>query len=111
MVGLRHVIPAEHIQLYTYNHDPAFPGFPKSPFSSILVMAASYSQPPGISHVPEQVDTSVGLNGIDAEREVKVSYSSLPHKDQLAILCLARMADPLAQSSIQVMNHQQSEVS
>ena len=32
----------------------------------------------------------------------KVSYLSLPHKGQLAILCLARMADPLAQTSIQV---------
>jgi hypothetical protein len=32
----------------------------------------------------------------------KVSYWSLPHKGQLAILCLARMADPLAQTSIQV---------
>ncbi|KAK5474398.1 hypothetical protein LTR43_006414 [Exophiala xenobiotica] len=31
----------------------------------------------------------------------KVSYLSLPHKGQLAILCLARMADPLAQTSIQ----------
>lgn len=32
----------------------------------------------------------------------KISYLSLPHKGQLAILCLARMADPLAQTSIQV---------
>ncbi|KIV87894.1 hypothetical protein PV11_03410 [Exophiala sideris] len=31
----------------------------------------------------------------------KVSYLSLPHKGQLAILCIARMADPLAQTSIQ----------
>jgi hypothetical protein len=34
--------------------------------------------------------------------ERKVSYSSLPNKGQLAILCLARMADPLATASIQV---------
>lgn len=34
----------------------------------------------------------------------KVSYSSLPHKGQLALLCLARMADPLAQTSIQVIS-------
>lgn len=32
----------------------------------------------------------------------KVSYSSLPNKKQLAILCIARLADPLAASSIQV---------
>ncbi|GAM86989.1 hypothetical protein ANO11243_050100 [Dothideomycetidae sp. 11243] len=31
----------------------------------------------------------------------KVSYLTLPHKSQLAILCLARLADPLAQTSIQ----------
>jgi len=35
-------------------------------------------------------------------KETKVSYMSLPHKNQLAILCLARLADPLATSSIQV---------
>ena len=32
----------------------------------------------------------------------KVSYMSLNHKRQLAFLCLARIADPLAQTSIQV---------
>jgi hypothetical protein len=32
----------------------------------------------------------------------KVSYMSLPNKKQLAILCIARLADPLAASSIQV---------
>ncbi len=36
------------------------------------------------------------------QKPKKVSYLSLPHKGQLAILCLARMADPLAQTSIQV---------
>ena len=35
-------------------------------------------------------------------KEAKVSYMSLPHKGQLAILCLARLADPLATTSIQV---------
>ena len=34
--------------------------------------------------------------------EKKVSYMSLPHKGQLAILCIARLADPLAATSIQV---------
>lgn len=31
-----------------------------------------------------------------------VSYRSLPHKLQLAILCLARLADPLALTSVNV---------
>lgn len=32
----------------------------------------------------------------------KVSYMSLQHKGQLAILCMARLTDPLAATSIQV---------
>lgn len=35
----------------------------------------------------------------------KVSYRHLPNKRQLAILCIARMADPLAATSIQVCNN------
>lgn len=35
----------------------------------------------------------------------KVSYRSLANKKQLAILCIARLADPLAASSIQVNTH------
>jgi len=38
----------------------------------------------------------------------KVSYSSLPNKKQLAISCVARLADPLAASSIQVRSIQQN---
>jgi hypothetical protein len=37
-----------------------------------------------------------------ARAKDKVSYSSLPNRRQLAILCIARLADPLAASSIQV---------
>ena len=37
-----------------------------------------------------------------AKAKEKVSYSSLANKKQLAILCIARLADPLAASSIQV---------
>jgi hypothetical protein len=37
-----------------------------------------------------------------AKAKNKVSYSSLANKKQLAILCIARLADPLAASSIQV---------
>ncbi|OCL13443.1 MFS general substrate transporter [Glonium stellatum] len=35
------------------------------------------------------------------QTEKKISYLSLPNKGQLAVLCIARMADPLATSSIQ----------
>lgn len=34
----------------------------------------------------------------------KISYMNLPHKGQLALLCIARMVDPLAATSIQVPN-------
>ena len=48
----------------------------------------------------------------DVETQVKakekVSYSSLRNKKQLAILCIARLADPLAASSIQVRIDQTS---
>lgn len=37
-----------------------------------------------------------------ANQEQKVSYLSLPKKGQLVVLCIARMADPLASTSIQV---------
>lgn len=37
-----------------------------------------------------------------AEPEKKISYRNLPNKGQLALLCIARMADPLAATSIQV---------
>jgi hypothetical protein len=39
---------------------------------------------------------------VQAKAKDKVSYSSLANKKQLAILCIARLADPLAASSIQV---------
>ncbi|OCK78866.1 MFS general substrate transporter [Lepidopterella palustris CBS 459.81] len=37
----------------------------------------------------------------EAPKDKRVSYLSLPHKAQLVILCIARLVDPLAQSSIQ----------
>ncbi|ORY18286.1 major facilitator superfamily domain-containing protein [Clohesyomyces aquaticus] len=42
-----------------------------------------------------------GMDASDPAKDKKVSYWSLPHKGQLAVLCLARIADPLAISSIQ----------
>ena len=35
-------------------------------------------------------------------KDAKISYMSLPNKGQLALLCIARVADPLAATSIQV---------
>lgn len=46
--------------------------------------------------VPPDVEANVLL------AEKKVSYMSLQNKGQLAILCIARLADPLAATSIQV---------
>lgn len=46
---------------------------------------------------------STAQNGIQGPlKDQRASYMSLPKKGQLAILCLARIADPLAISSIQV---------
>lgn len=46
-------------------------------------------------------------NDVEAQTKAKekVSYASLPNKKQLALLCIARLADPLAASSIQVGRH------
>jgi hypothetical protein len=49
---------------------------------------------------PIRVASDVEANA--AEPETKISYRSLPNKSQLALLCIARMADPLAATSIQV---------
>lgn len=38
----------------------------------------------------------------ESRRESKISYMSLPHKGQLALLCVARLIEPLATTSIQV---------
>lgn len=75
----------------------------------------SHTQPVGNLETPQSEDAPlstdqqqglVPLNG-HAEpaakaKEAKASYMSLPHKGQLAILCIARLADPLATTSIQV---------
>ena len=50
------------------------------------------------------------IEPVTPQKDKKVSYASLPHKGQLAILCLARMADPLAQTSIQVWSYLTGEV-
>ena len=56
------------------------------------------------SAIPQQ-DPSTGNGNLEAGpglKEKRISYLSLPNKGQLAILCIARIADPLATSSIQV---------
>jgi hypothetical protein len=50
---------------------------------------------------------SVTVNGnppaaVPTNDSSKVSYWSLPNKNQLAFLCLARLTDPLAATSISV---------
>ena len=50
--------------------------------------------------VPGNTDGEAALAAPPNDK--KISYMSLPKKAQLAILCLARLADPLATTSIQV---------
>lgn len=45
------------------------------------------------------------------KKEEKVTWSSLPHKSQLAILTLARLSEPLVQTSLRVSTEQYSSVS
>jgi hypothetical protein len=61
------------------------------------------------SAIAKQQEEPLIVNGdveAQARAKDKVSYSSLPNKKQLAILCIARLADPLAASSIQVRTTQ-----
>lgn len=60
---------------------------------------------PALTEPPQQETVSYDLP-TDAEarptERKKISYMSLNNKRQLAFLCLARIADPLAQTSVQV---------
>lgn len=47
----------------------------------------------GVERAPEQVEN---------EKEEKVTWMSLPHKKQLIVLTLARLSEPLVQTSLQV---------
>ncbi|KAI9798290.1 MAG: hypothetical protein M1833_004862 [Piccolia ochrophora] len=62
----------------------------------------AYPQEVPASSTEEQQAPLLG-SGKDkgATKEPKVSYLSLPKKMQLAVLCIARMADPLTSTSIQ----------
>lgn len=67
-----------------------------------------------VASTPTPAQTAENINGLPATATAiaiatdaatksgkeKVSYASLPKKKQLAILCLARLADPLASTSI-----------
>ena len=55
-----------------------------------------------IGHQPEPLPLSRDIEANILVSDKKVSYMSLPNKGQLAILCVARLADPLAATSIQV---------
>lgn len=55
-----------------------------------------------IAHQQEPLPVSRDVEANAFVPDKKVSYMSLPNKGQLAILCIARLADPLAATSIQV---------
>lgn len=76
-------------------------------------MSPQISHVPGAESPPGHVSESMAsqfepivVNGeVEAQAQAplaKVSYMSLPNKGQLALMCIARMADPLAATSIQV---------
>jgi hypothetical protein len=66
------------------------------------------SQVAASSAIAKQQEPLIVNGDVEAQARAKdkVSYSSLPNKKQLAILCIARLADPLAASSIQVRTTQ-----
>lgn len=55
-----------------------------------------------IAHQQEPLPPSRDVEANTLVKDKRVSYMSLPNKGQLAILCVARLADPLAATSIQV---------
>jgi hypothetical protein len=55
-----------------------------------------------LAHQQEPLITNGDIAAKEPAKEKPVSYMSLHNKSQLAILCIARMADPLAATSIQV---------
>ncbi|PMD29864.1 MFS general substrate transporter [Hyaloscypha variabilis F] len=63
----------------------------------------SSSQTEASRAIAKQQEPLIGNSDVEAQAKAKdkVSYSSLSNKKQLAILCIARLADPLAASSIQ----------
>jgi hypothetical protein len=64
----------------------------------------SSSQTEASRAIAKQQEPLIRNSDVEAQAKAKdkVSYSSLSNKKQLAILCIARLADPLAASSIQV---------
>ncbi|KAI9844839.1 MAG: hypothetical protein M1837_005257 [Sclerophora amabilis] len=54
-----------------------------------------------IAHPPEPPDVEENLAPKPRKKDIKVSYMNLPKKAQLGILCIARLADPLAATSVQ----------
>lgn len=48
------------------------------------------------------VNSSVGVEMSEKKKEEKVTWRSLPHRRQLIILTLARLSEPLVQTSLQV---------
>ncbi|KAE9368881.1 MFS general substrate transporter [Stipitochalara longipes BDJ] len=63
----------------------------------------SESQAAASRALAKQQEPLIANGDVEAQARLKdkVSYSSLANKKQLAILCIARLADPLAASSIQ----------
>ena len=55
----------------------------------------------GTNHPPFELRT-VAETDVEELKEEVVTWSSLPHKGQLAVLTMARLSEPLVQTSLQV---------
>lgn len=59
----------------------------------------------------DEVETEGGVDAsregsMVSEKDEPVTWMSLPHKRQLAVLTLSRLSEPLVQTSLQVIQHQ-----
>ena len=90
-----------HFPIYVYALLVTLPSLQFLIFFSIM---PSKSQDVASEANAKQQQPLMANNDVEtqAKAKEKVSYSSLRNKKQLAILCIARLADPLAASSIQV---------
>lgn len=53
-------------------------------------------------NIPNALSPNPNPGPAEAKPDTKVSYASLHNKRQLSILCLARLVEPVAATSIQV---------
>lgn len=70
--------------------------------NGLRLAAIDHSNVAAEGGVPDLVESQA--SGEENEKEAPVTWMSLPHKKQLIILTLARLSEPLVQTSLQVMS-------